>query len=336
MTDLETRLRATYTAVAEQTSVAPWSDLPDTEVVELRPPTVSTRHGRVGWWAAAAAFVLLAGAVGVVRLRSDPVTAPAATDRSFAIPTQVPTGFGLVGWSSDGGNMIGFPERSATADVAWLLYSGPQDAFISVSSTAPAPAPTTTSRTATLSTGVTVHVSVDETTTLAWVTPSGTAVNISADGVELDELLNIAELVWYATPKSFGAATANGGFGTGTFERWQPPGDRFDGSEILLEGSLQDTYSRLLLSYFSGHGLAPDVYTECLGQTSSDGRGRALLFGPAGTTEFVVTLPDGSVRRQPAGNPPWLPTIALAMIAVDDPTPAFDQRELQVACEVGQ
>ena len=34
MTDLETRLRATYTAVAEQTSVAPWSDLPDTEVVE--------------------------------------------------------------------------------------------------------------------------------------------------------------------------------------------------------------------------------------------------------------------------------------------------------------
>ncbi|MEQ1699808.1 MAG: hypothetical protein ABMA25_06850 [Ilumatobacteraceae bacterium] len=334
MTDLETRLRATYTAVAEQTSVAPWSELPDTDVVELRPAAVSTRHARVGWWAAAAAFLLLAGAVGVARLRSDPVTAPAGTDRPFAIPMVLPTGFGLVDWSTDETLLPGFGDVPTDAAVASLDYLGP-GGEIHVRSTEAFGDPITTPRSDTLSTGLLVHTATDgTTTTLAWVADSGAAVSLSAVGVELDELLTMAEAVWYATPKRFAAATATGGFGSQTFERWQPPGDRFDGSELRLEGSLQDTYSHLSLGFFCCHGFTPGVSSGCFFQTSSDGEGHVLLFGPPSTTTFVVSLPDGSVRRQPAGSPPWFSANTFAMIEVDDPGPDFDAKDIPVSCEV--
>lgn len=332
MTDLETCLRATYAAVAEQTTAAPFDATADAEFVDLRP--VATRGHRVVWWAAAASFVLLAGAVGVARLRSDPVAAPARTDRPFAIPMVLPTGFGLVDWSIDATGLPGFDEVPADAAVASLDYLGP-GGEIHVRSTVTFGDPTTTPRTDTLSTGVLVHTqTAGESTVLAWVADSGAAVSVTATGVAVDELLQLAEVVWYATPKSFAAATSSGGFGTRTFERWQPPGDRFDGSEIRLEGSLQDTNSHLNLAYFRGHGLMPDVYTECRWQTSSDGTGGTLLLGPAGTTMFVVTLPDGSVRRQAAGSPPWFATNAFAMIEVDDPGPNFDANEVHVTCEV--
>lgn len=334
MIDLETRLRATYAAVAEQTTAAPFDVTTDAELVDLQP--VASRGRRTGWWAAAAAFVLLAGALGVARLRSDPVASPAGTDRPFAIPMVLPAGFGLVDWSTDRTGLPGFGEVPADAAVASLDYLGP-GGEIHVRSTATFGDPTTTPRTDTLSTGVLVHTrAAGEATTLAWVADSGAAVSVTATGVAVDELLQLAEVVWYATPESFAAATAEGGFGTRTLERWQPPGDRFDGSEIRLEGSLQDTYSHLVLRYFCCHGLTPGVSTGCVGLTSSDGTGKAMLFGPAGTTVFVVTLPDGTVRRQPAASPPWFPATALAMIEVEDPGPNFDASEVHVTCEEGQ
>jgi len=331
MNDLEDRLRATYAAVAEQTAVAELRETDEHVVV----PLTATRHRvplrRVGL-SVAAAVVLLAGLVAVTRGRHTAPADDSGDGRPFAIPMYVPTGFALIDATVEDSVVPLFPSTRTT--VAALTYEGANGTTIGVSSAAAIAPPIPADRSVVLAAGWIATASVDaNATTLAWVRPNGAAVSIVASGVSLDELTAMADSIWYATPDGFETATGTAGFGEHVFESWQPPGDRFSGSRVRIAGTLQAVpFSHVHISWFDGAFGTVEPYAECRGMQLDDS-GRIELFGPATVQTFVVTLPDGSLRRQEAASPAWYPSAAFASIKVDKPPAAYHTNPVPVTCE---
>lgn len=338
MNDLEERLRATYAAVAEQTAVAALHQTAEHVVV----PLTAARHGvsrsRLGL-SIAAAVVLLAGVFAVTRVRH---TAPAkqpGDGRPYAIPMVVPDGFALVhSQVSPGTPMAGFGPTPSDARVAELRYSGPTQDVLVVRSTSATDGPSASADSVALASGFVANVRYLETDGIAlwWARSGGAAVSITGQGMSLDELTKVADSIWYATPGGFEKATSKAGFGNHIFERWQPPGDRFVWSSVRLEGSLQGASSdHLRISWFDGMMSTAEPYAACRGQQIDDS-GRIVLFGPADVRSFIVTLPDGTLRRQPAGSPPWYPSAAFASIKIGKTLPEYYSKAVPVTCEVGR
>lgn len=333
MNDLEDRLRATYTAVAEQTVVAELPTADEHVVVPLAAARQRLPLRRVGL-SIAAALVLLAGLVAVTKGRHTGPADDSADGRPFAIPMYVPTGFALVGVSVGRAALAQFPSTRTT--VAALTYEGANGTTIGVSSAAEFAPPVPADQSVRLATGWVATASADtNATTLAWVRPHGAAVSIVATGVSLDELTAMADSMWYATPDGFETASSKAGFSEHVFESWQPPGDRFSGSRVRLAGTLQAVpFSHVHISWFDGTFGTIEPYAECRGMQPDD-TGRIELFGPATVRTFVVTLPDGSLRRQEAASPAWYPSAAFASIKVDKPPAGYHTNQVTVTCEEG-
>jgi len=338
MKDLEDRLRATYTAVAEQTVVAELRTADEHVVVTLAAARQRVPLRRVGL-SIAAALVLLAGLVAVTKGRHTGPADDSADGRPFAIPMYVPKGFALVQWSTGIGTpMASFAPTPASARVAELRYSGPDQGVIVVNSTAATAAPTARPESVSLASGSLAVVQHFETAgiALSWVQPGGAAVSITGQrGVTLADLTAMANSMWYSTPDGFAGATSKAGFGQHVFESWQPPGDRFVWSRVRLEGSLQGASADdLRISWFDGMMSTAEAYAACRGQQIDDS-GRIVLFGPADVRSFIVTLPDGTLRRQPAGSPPWYPSAAFASIKIGKTLPEYYSKAVPVTCEEG-
>lgn len=323
MTDLEERLRAAYHSVAEQTVVA--AEHPPLHVVRpleaasmTRLAHTARRRSVIGL---ATAACLLAVVVVVLITRHPAQPAGGTGDRTVAVPTYIPTGFAYYqAGASTAGGVWGF---SGTFDTHVLEYRRGAASFVLSSALAEGVTPGAGDHTVELLSGVVAMVAIDpDITSIAWAQPNGPIVSVRGSGMTEAELLDVANSLWYVTPTVFDQLNRYAGFlppdeAGRLADRWRIPGDRFDGSDAALRGSLQ---TGVWAFVFDGTVGFSGVPSECLAQ-ALDNDGRVVLLGPGTTAEFRLTLPDGRVLTVPAATHPGLPTMAFGAVQVPPPLP---------------
>ncbi len=310
MNDLEERLRATYRAVAEQTVVA--EELPPTHTVQ--PTAFSIRSRRPVWVGLGVAASLLAVLVVVLTTRRPTDLANSASDRTIAVPLHVPPGFGVDEAGSTGRG--GIPGFDGLYDGIHLVsYRGPGLAHFVVAATGRGSGqPMAGDLMVTLFSGVDAWITRDvDITTIAWAQPNGPIVGIKASSALSDEeLVNLANSIWYVTPSMFGQLTARGGFAEVALDRWEVPGDGSWRTSAQFVGSLQ---LGLALRFDSGLGLST-IADVCVVATAESSRLRhAVLLGDGTVTSFAVTGPEGERVTIAGAHPPGVPTMTFALAA---------------------
>jgi hypothetical protein len=236
VSDLEQRLRATYRAVAEQTVV-------DEEHPRLHEVQAALGSARTALCGSACCRGEPAGRVGGGARHPPPGRAGGEGDHRL-LPLYLPSGFGLHEAGATGRG--GIPGFDGLYDgIRLVSYQGPSLAHFVVAATGEgAGLPTPGDRTVTLFSGVVATITSDvDLTTIAWAQPDGPIVGIKASGLTDEELVNLANNLWYTTPAIFERAAARGGFAQlagddQPVDTWRPPtGD--DHVRVGVQGRLQ-------------------------------------------------------------------------------------------------
>ena len=326
VSDLEQRLRATYRAVAEQTVV----DEEHPRLHEVQAAPLAARSHRPVWIGLAVAASLLAGLVVVLATRHPAEPASPRGDRTVAVPLYLPSGFGLHEAGTTGRG--GIPGFDGLYDgIRLVSYQGPSLAHFVVAATGEgAGLPTPGDRTVTLFSGVVATITSDvDLTTIAWAQPDGPFVGIKASGLTDEELVNLANNLWYTTPEMFERAAARGGFAQlagddQPVDTWRPPTG--DGHvRVGVQGRLQ---LGLMLKLTDSMGIT--VAGQCYANYETPGSDWAVLYGPGTTTEFVVTSAGHAPFRVPAYQVPGIPTLAVAAPTI--PPEITRLADVQVEC----
>lgn len=295
------------------------------EAIVARGVEAPTRHPRPHRMLLPA--LVVAGLITAVMLvvttgRDSPTIADgtlASQGRTIAVPTFVPPGFALDEAASFFfGAELGRGQTDE-ADVV-LRYSGPGATLEIVSGMGDRAAPPADSAALILPSGTAVSGFVsDEFVRIWWQEPGGPVVSIVATGVELDLVEQVADSMWFTTPKTWGTLTEYAGFLNGEtagrgFDRWVPPGDEIPLGVAAVYGQLQ---TGLRLSF--GDGVLWATPTQAAGTcfaTSLDNEG-FFLIGDAATVAFVVTGTEEPSRRIVAEHPPGMPRWRVATLLVD-------------------
>lgn len=332
MIDLEERLRSTYRAVAERTQVASQLAPLDADlapVVPLRRGDGESRRPGVRFLTIAAALVLLGVATTAVLSRRDTATIGSSTSmmegRTRAIPGMVLAGFGLVDFGSNSQmGLPGFqspPDGYAGSVLRYVGASGKE--YIVTAASDPGVLPLASAEQAMLASGAVASVLHDpeiERITLAWV-QTDTLVSIRADGVQLDDIVSIADSMWFTDPQTFDAAIEQAGFAQ-TGESWQPNGAPFG---LELQGSVQTGLQIV------ANDLALTIAGRPMCVASSGGGRTVLLVGP-GKTDFRIGTPTGSTRLVPGEIVPGMPSASVAIVELDSDPAAWPQSATPLTC----
>ena len=322
MIDLEERLRATYRAVAERTQVASQLAPLDTDLAPLVP--LGALHSRPRRPSArlltfAAALVLLVvAATAVLNRRDTPATnSPSSTmdGRTRAIPGMVLPGFGLVesGTNSQMG-LPGFPDQPDGYSGSVLRYDGANGkTYLVTAASDPGVLPLASPERMTLASGAVAAVLREtdfQRITLAWV-QTGTIVSIRADGFQLDDIVSIADSMWFTDPQTFDRAIERAGFAS-TGESWRPDGAPF---EVDLRGSAQEGLQ--IVTKDDTVALVGRPMCIALPLFGTGGETRWLLLVGPRATDFRVETPSGSTRLVSGDAVPGMPSASIAIMALD-------------------
>jgi hypothetical protein len=298
--------------------------------------------------AVAAVLVLLLGVVGLRAVGgrevvTTTVVAP-TSERTVAVPLYVPGGMALV---SAGVETSVTPAADGTPLVAAVAVWERKDARITINSSPADLVPEPSGdREVALQTGATAFVvERDNSTLMSWQQPDGgPTVAISSFGLSLDDLVAIADSMWYVTPAIWDDLTDRAGFASNEessegYDPWSPPTDiDLDGAPaVFVSGSLQQGLSIQLFPGFLGFsfGGPPMDQPRCFAgslPTDPDADAWPVVFvGPPDVTAFVFDASDGTEQRVPAVGHPGLPQLRFAMVS----TSAVGQGMPTVDCERG-
>ncbi len=281
--------------------------------------------------ALAAAMVLVLGVAGLWALggRDTAVTSSVApmSERSVAVPLYVPERMAL----REAGNArsAGVPGATGTAAVAAVSAWGRSDASLAISA-APAGQPFVLAgeREVPLRSGAVARVVEhdDDMIDLAWQQPDGgPTVGIRATGLALDEVVAVAESMWYVTPAVWSELIDHDGFASAQeasvgYDPWTPETDvDLDGAPaVRVTGSLQERFTVRLfpgvLGFFFGD---PSMDRQCsVASMPEDPDADAwpvVFVGSADVTAFELDASDGTRLRVPAAEHPGLPQVRFAV-----------------------
>ncbi|MCB0956230.1 MAG: hypothetical protein KDB12_08755 [Ilumatobacter sp.] len=302
MTDLEDALRAMYAAIAEATTVEEAGQ--DPPLVPVR-PSGGHHPPRWRWVAATAAAVLLATALWVVT-RHDARPADSLAARPYALPLWLPDGLALtsVGVNADAG-VPGF--EGAFADVAILEWST-ADRSLTLASTGPGDGRDAVAM---------ANPWAPDFEVASMTNGGGGVVGLKAQGIPAEDLDRILDSLWFVTPSLFAEVASSGGFASGPWDRWQPPGPNAAEWTVMVTGSLQEG---LHLSTTIGWGFTAPLQGIC----------RAVAVAPPTQLLFSAppspfTVAEGATTTRIDGaSPPGIPSIGVATYrppegASDDP-----------------
>ena len=286
--------------------------------------------------AAAAALLLVLGGVAtwvVTRGASTATTAttgavsvPAMDERTVAVPMYVPERMALTeAGTNDVAGVIGTEGKAADVAVASWQRS---DATLEVSSSSGDQVLVFTGDTEIeLRTGALARYTeeTDGAIVIAWRQPDGgPVVGIRATGLDLDDVVAVANSMWFVTPAMWMDLTDRAGFASSEeaaagYDLWTPPSDvDLDESAVRIVGDLQ---SGLWLSFPGGVGHFFDRSTIDRDWCSAMSMPRPpepetwpvvlVTFDPS-VTGFMVPDETGTVRRVDADRHPGLPQMRFA------------------------
>ncbi|MDO8390850.1 MAG: hypothetical protein Q7V57_10200 [Actinomycetota bacterium] len=259
------------------------------------------------------AACLLAALVVTLVTRHPDAPSSGPSHRTVAVPIFVPEGFAFK--EAGSGASIGLWGFNGSFEGSLVEYVKGGTAGLVVASAADTgPRPAAGQHTVTLLSGARASVTSDTSDTwIAWSQPDGPIVSVRGWGLTEADLIDIANNLWYVTPAMFERLTAHGGFmspadSNRLRDGWRAAGTQH--SAIGVRGSLQ---TGLSIALDSNWGL-DSVTGDCRATNWSDGTPGLVLLGPGTTSEFALTMSDGSVVRVPADPHPGLPTLAITTV----------------------
>ena len=287
----------------------------------------SPRRSRTMIGVSVAAALLIA--LVVVTSRHDHQAAsPALKDRPYAIPTWMVPGYGFLGGTLvERAPLPGFADTPAT--ISSLVFRGVRGQEITILSTTDSGVrPLQGSLQFVLDSGAVaqlIEARTRSSRTLAWVQPGGNRVSIRGDGITFDELLGIANGIWWVTPAMWHQLTAAYGFRTATDDVFHPAGGAAAETTTAMIGSIQSGFGLWVGPSGVELGLRPNAAACSTGWPFASPRDHRLwLRSFTAVDHFVVTLADGSQRTVAASMPPGLPGLRTAIIDVGpQPTDFF-------------
>lgn len=308
MTDLEDALRAMYAAIAQTTTVEEAGQ--DPPLVPVRP---TGEHHPPTWRlvAAAAAAVLLLTALWVVA-RHDAQPADSLAGRPCALPLWLPDGLALTsaGIGADAG-VPGF--EGAFSNVAIVEWSTADRSLI-LASTGPGDARGAVPM---------ANPWAPDFEVASMTNSAGGVVGLRAQGIPAEDLDRILDSLWFVTPSLFADVASSGGFASGPWDRWQPPGPDAAEWTVMVTGSLQEG---LHLRTTIGWGFTGPLQGIC----------RAVAIAPPTQLLFSAppspfTVAEGATTTRIDGaSPPGIPSIGVATYR---PPEAASDDPVRVRCE---
>ena len=308
MTDLEDALRAMYAAIAQTTTVEEAGQ--DPPLVPVRP---TGEHHPPTWRlvAAAAAAVLLLTALWVVT-RHDAQPADSLAGRPYALPLWLPDGLALTsaGIGADAG-VPGF--EGAFSNVAIVEWSTADRSLI-LASTGPGDARGAVPM---------ANPWAPDFEVASMTNSAGGVVGLRAQGIPAEDLDRILDSLWFVTPSLFAEVASSGGFASGPWDRWQPPGPNAAEWTVMVTGSLQEG---LHLRTTIGWGFTGPLQGIC----------RAVAIAPPTQLLFSAppspfTVAEGATTTRIDGaSPPGIPSIGVATYR---PPEAASDDPVRVRCE---
>ncbi len=283
--------------------------------------------------AVAAVATLVLGVVGLRAVAGRDTSATsgvaAMSERSVAVPLYVPEDMALqeAGVAATGGVLGVDGTAIDRAAAAWYR----SDASLVVSSASgDQPLVVTGDVEVVLRTGAIARYTEfdDAMIDIAWRQPGGGPfVGIRSIGLEFDDVVDVAESMWYVTPAMWDDLTDHAGFASlsdarAGYDRWAPDTNvDLDGvPAVFVTGSLQEGFGLAFLEGNMGtsfDGRIPGAL-ECQSiALRRDERARSwpavlVALDPDAAT-FVLDEPDGTSRRIAVQRHPGLPQLGFAV-----------------------